>query len=71
MIWVGLAFVIACPLAWFAMNKWLQNFAYQTALSWWIFALAGLLAILVAMLTVSWQSRSAAAKNPVESLRYE
>jgi len=70
-IWVAIAFVLACPVAWFAMNKWLQNFAYRTELSWWIFALAGVLALIVALLTVSWQSRSAAAKNPIDSLRYE
>jgi putative ABC transport system permease protein len=70
-IWVAIAFIIACPLAWFAMNRWLQNFAYKTELSWWIFALAGLIALLIALLTVSWQSWRAANKNPVESLRYE
>ena len=70
-IWVAIAFIIACPLAWFAMNKWLQNFAYKTELSWWIFALAGLIALLIALLTVSWQSWRAANKNPVDSLRYE
>jgi len=70
-IWVSIAFIIACPLAWFAMNKWLQNFAYKTELSWWIFALAGVIALFIAILTVSWQSWRAANKNPVESLRYE
>ncbi|RLD55427.1 MAG: hypothetical protein DRI97_09525, partial [Bacteroidetes bacterium] len=50
-IWVAIAFIIACPLAWFIMNKWLQNFAYKTELSWWIFALAGLIALLIALLT--------------------
>lgn len=70
-IWVAVAFVIACPVAWFAMNKWLRNFAYKTELSWWIFALAGIIAIVIALLTVSWQSWRAASKNPVESLRYE
>jgi putative ABC transport system permease protein len=70
-IWVAIAFIIACPVAWFAMNKWLQNFAYRTEMSWWIFALAGLLALIIALLTVSWQSWRAATKNPVESLRYE
>ena len=69
--WVVIAFVIACPIAWYAMNKWLENFAYKTTLSWWIFALAGLLALGIALLTVSWQSWRAAARNPVESLRYE
>jgi putative ABC transport system permease protein len=51
--------------------EWLKNFAYKTGLSWWIFALAGLLVFLVALLTVSWQSWRAAAWNPVEGLRYE
>jgi putative ABC transport system permease protein len=69
--WVGIAFVIATPVAWYAMNHWLQNFAYRTELSWWIFALAGLLALSVALLTVSWQSWHAARRNPVEALRYE
>ncbi|HEY4786380.1 MAG TPA: FtsX-like permease family protein [Bacteroidales bacterium] len=69
--WVAVAFVIACPIAWYVMNKWLQNFAYKTALSWWVFVLAGLTAVAVALLTVSWQSWRAAIKNPVESLRYE
>ena len=69
--WVVLAFVIATPIAWFAMHKWLENFAYKTELSWWIFALAGLLALGVALLTVSWQSWRAATRNPVEALRYE
>jgi putative ABC transport system permease protein len=69
--WVAIAFVIATPIAWYAMNKWLENFAYKTSLSWWIFALAGLLALGIALLTVSWQSWKAATRNPVESLRYE
>lgn len=69
--WVAIAFVIATPIAWYAMNKWLQNFAYKTELSWWIFALAGLLALGIALLTVSWQSWRAARRNPVEALRYE
>ncbi|MDA3928450.1 MAG: hypothetical protein PF541_05785 [Prolixibacteraceae bacterium] len=53
------------------MHKWLENFAYKTVLSWWIFALAGLLALGIALITVSFQSWKAATKNPVESLRYE
>jgi putative ABC transport system permease protein len=69
--WVAIAFVIACPIAWYTMNKWLENFAYRTELSWWIFALAGLLAFGIALLTVSWQSYLAATRNPVEALRYE
>jgi putative ABC transport system permease protein len=69
--WVGIAFVIACPIAWYAMHKWLNNFAYKTELSWWIFALAGIIALGIASLTVSWQSWRAATRNPVEALRYE
>ncbi len=69
--WVAIAFVIATPVAWYAMNKWLESFAYKTGLSWWIFALAGFLALGIALLTVSWQSWKAATKNPVEALRYE
>jgi len=69
--WVAIAFVIATPVAYYAMHKWLENFAYKTELSWWIFALAGLLALGIALLTVSWQSWRAATRNPVEALRYE
>jgi len=69
--WVAIAFIIATPIAYYAMNKWLENFAYKTELSWWIFALAGLLALGIALLTVSWQSWKAATRNPVEALRYE
>jgi len=66
-----IAFFIATPVAWLAMIKWLQNFAYKTGFSWWIFALAGAIALEIALLTVSWQSWRAATSNPVESLRYE
>ncbi|TKG94043.1 FtsX-like permease family protein [Puteibacter caeruleilacunae] len=69
--WVAIAFVLACPIAYYAMNKWLENFAYKTELSWWIFALAGVLALGIALLTVSWQSWRAATRNPVDALRYE
>jgi len=69
--WVVIAFVIATPVAYYAMNKWLENFAYKTELSWWVFALAGLLALGIALLTVSFQSWKAATRNPVEALRYE
>jgi putative ABC transport system permease protein len=53
------------------MHKWLQNFAYKTDLSWWAFAAAGIMAVTLALLTVSWQSWRVASKNPVEALRYE
>ncbi|QGY44648.1 FtsX-like permease family protein [Maribellus comscasis] len=69
--WVVIAFVVATPIAYYAMNKWLENFAYKTNLSWWIFALAGAFALGIALLTVSWQSWRAATRNPVEALRYE
>lgn len=66
-----ISFIIAAPAAWYIMHKWLENFAYRTNLSWWIFAVAGLLTVAVALLTVSWQSWKAATHNPVEALRYE
>lgn len=69
--WVVISFVIATPIAYYAMNKWLESFAYKITLSWWIFALAGLLALGIALLTVSFQSWKAATRNPVEALRYE
>ena len=69
--WVAFAFILATPIAWFILSRWLENFAYQTSLSWWIFASAGLLALLIAIITVSWQSWKAATRNPVEALRYE
>jgi putative ABC transport system permease protein len=68
--WVAVAFVVATPVAWYFMHKWLANFAYKTSLSWWIFALSGLLALGIALLTVSLQSWRAATRNPVEALRY-
>jgi putative ABC transport system permease protein len=68
---VLLAIVIASPIAWWAMNRWLQDFAYKIDISWWMFAAAGLSAILIALLTVSFQSIKAAIANPVKSLRSE
>lgn len=68
---VLIAIVIASPVAWYAMHRWLENFAYKIDMSWWVFALAGLLAIGIALLTVSFQSVKAALMNPVKSLRSE
>ncbi|MCR8559398.1 ABC transporter permease [Mucilaginibacter sp. BJC16-A38] len=68
---VLLAILIASPVAWWAMYKWLQNFAYRVTISWWMFAIAGLGAILIALITVSFQSIKAALANPVKSLRSE
>lgn len=69
--WVLLAFIIVCPIAWYAMHRWLGNFAYRTSLSWWLFALGGLIALIIALATVSWQSWQAASRNPAEALRHE
>ncbi|HEX5555061.1 MAG TPA: FtsX-like permease family protein [Chitinophagaceae bacterium] len=68
---VFVAIVIGTPIAWLVMNKWLQNFAYRTNISWWIFVVVGLVAILIALITVSWQAVRAAIANPVKSLRTE
>jgi ABC-type antimicrobial peptide transport system permease subunit len=70
-ICVCISIIIACPIAWYAMNKWLQNFAYRIDITCLVFALAGIFALLIALLTVSFQSYKAASKNPVEALRYE
>lgn len=68
---VLLAFILAIPIAWYGMHQWLQNFAYRTSMSWWVFAATGLLMILVALLTLSIQTIRAASVNPVKSLRSE
>ncbi|GAB3895756.1 ABC transporter permease [Spirosoma agri] len=68
---VLIAVVLATPVAWFAMHRWLQNFAYKVNIEWWVFAVAGVLAIGIALLTVSFQSVKAALMNPVKSLRSE
>ncbi|HEY2721552.1 MAG TPA: hypothetical protein VGI82_07495, partial [Chitinophagaceae bacterium] len=65
------AFVIAIPLAWWFMNKWLQNYAYRVDVAWWVFAITGAFIILIAMITISFQSIRAAIANPVKSLRTE
>ncbi|HEY4110265.1 FtsX-like permease family protein [Puia sp.] len=70
-ILVGLALLIASPLAWFLAHQWLQEFVYRTTISWWVFILAGLGAISIALVTVSYQAFRAARSNPVESLRSE
>ena len=68
---VVFSFGIAVPISWYAMDKWLQDFEYRVDISWWTFALAGLLALLIALLTVSYQSIKAAIANPTKSLRTE
>ncbi len=71
LVLVFISLLIAFPLAWFAMNKWLQHYAYHTKMEWWVFAFAGLIAILITLLTVSFQAVKAAIVNPVKSLRSE
>ncbi len=68
---VLIAILIASPIAWYAMDQWLEDFAYRTDIPWWVFVLAGITAILIALLTVSFQSVKAALMNPVKSLRSE
>ena len=69
--WVAIAALIAWPLAYYAMNRWLQGFAYRTGIGIGLFLLSSLLALLIAILTVSFQAIRAARANPVDSLRYE
>lgn len=71
LIGVLLAFVIAVPVSFYAMNKWMENFAYKTSMSWWIFVLAGIISLGIVLFTISGQSWRAATRNPVEALRYE
>lgn len=68
---VGIAFIIATPVAWWAMNKWLEAFAYRISLNWWMFALAGTIAMLIALCTVGLQAVKGAIANPLKSLRTE
>lgn len=69
--WIALSFVIASPVAFYAMNKWLQNFAYKTEISWWIFILSGSMAFITALIVVCTQTLKAALANPVNALKYE
>ena len=68
---VLISLVIASPIAWYAMNKWLLNYAYHTRIEWWVFLFAGLIAILITLITISFQAVKAAIANPVTSLRSE
>jgi putative ABC transport system permease protein len=68
---VILSLLIASPISWYFMQQWLQGFAYRTTMTWWVFAAGGLGAILIALLTVSYQAIRAALANPVNSLRAE
>jgi len=68
---VILAFIITVPLAWLAMHNWLQNFAYRTTMSWWVFVISGTLMFMIALIVLSLQIMRAARLNPVKSLRTE
>ena len=68
---VLVAFVIAAPVAWLFMSKWLRDFAYRTSLTWWMFVFAGIAAVIIAFVTISFQAIKAAIANPVKSLRTE
>ena len=69
--WILIAFVVAVPVSYYLMNRWLENFAYRIDLGWWVFAVSGCIALAISLLTVSWQSFTAARRNPVEALRHE
>ncbi|HVW95074.1 MAG TPA: ABC transporter permease [Mucilaginibacter sp.] len=71
LVLVLIALCIASPLAWLAANKWLQGYSYRTTVDWWVFALSGLISIIIALITVSFQSAKAALMNPVKTLRSE
>ena len=68
---VVLANIIAWPVAWYFMNRWLEDFAYRIEIGWWMFILSGGIVLLIALFTISWQAIRAATANPVEALRYE
>jgi putative ABC transport system permease protein len=68
---IGIAFVIASPIAYWVMNKWLQDFAFHISIGWWVFALGGFVAVFIALIAVSFQSIKTALMNPVKSLRKE
>ena len=69
--WIVISFIFSCPIAWYVMRKWLENFAYKTEISWWIFGLSGIIVLVISFFTVSWQTFQTARRNPIESLRYE
>ncbi len=71
LMWIAIAFAVACPLAWYFMHRYLESFAFRITLSWWIFAFAGILTFLITLLTITWQNWRMATRNPVELLRYE
>ena len=71
LLFVLVAIIVASPVAWWAARKWLQDFAYRISIEWWIFAVAGIIAIFIALVSISFQALKAAVANPVKSLRAE
>ncbi len=69
--WVVISFILASPMAYYAINKWLANFPYKAPVSWWVFLLSGIIVVVFALLTITWQSWRTANRNPEEALRYE
>ena len=67
--WVGIAFILACPITIWALQKWLVNFAFRAPVPWWIFALSGIVVTAISLIAVSWQTNSAARSNPVDSIK--
>ena len=65
------SFIVACPVAWYAMSRWLEEFSYKTPIYWWIFLVAGVITLIIALFTISWQSWKAATENPVKALKTE
>ncbi len=70
-LWVVYSFIFACPVSWYLSHRWLENFAFKTTISWWLFALTGILALVITLLTSFYESYNTAKKNPVDILRYE
>ena len=68
---VIIAFAIATPVAWWLMNNWLHSYAYKIKMSWWVFVVAGSMSVIIALITISFQSIKAAIANPIKSLRTE
>jgi putative ABC transport system permease protein len=68
---VFLAFIIAVPLSWYMLHRWLENFAYHISLSWFIFAFAGLIILIITLISVSFHAIKAALSNPVTAIKYE
>jgi len=68
--WIIIAIIVAWPLSWYAANQWLKNFSYRTDIHWWFFAASGGISLIIALITISFQTLKAARTNPVDSLRY-